>query len=289
MSIESKGEAKSPLLGDPATVARLTEFFSKENSILSEVQTRVAEDTGQLCDVVFPLLYAIADSNQAFMLLANQGVVRGSYVMARASLEGIVNTAFILCEGDAAADRARRHAQQKAFRDLDREIDINGEGFRIMCAGNPEPDAELHECLAMFTGKKDREITTWTDENVKERIEKIAKKHGFAALKGLMFGLFSIYRHSSEIVHGSLFGAQYSLGLTLPGRPRTHEELEHFLRSNISTLLWFLGRSIDSLVFVVEREMGLTGFYERSQKLVKAYHPRGDNPRVEHSRIISPR
>jgi hypothetical protein len=156
-----------------------------------------------------------------------------------------------------------------------------------VCAGKPEPDAELQQSLAMFTGKKDREITTWTDENVKERIEKIARKHGLPAVTGLMFGLFSIYRHSSEIVHGSLFGAQYSLGLTLPGRPRTHEELDRFCRSNISTLLWFLGRSIDSLIYVIEGEMSLAGFYERSQELIKAYHPRGPNPRLEHSRIVT--
>jgi hypothetical protein len=110
MSINHQGEAMSPLLGDPTTVARLTEFFSKESSILNEVQAPVAEDTGKLCDVVFPLLYAIADSNQALMLLASQGAVRGSYVMARASFEAIVNTAFILSEGDLAANRARRHA-----------------------------------------------------------------------------------------------------------------------------------------------------------------------------------
>ena len=59
-----------------------------------------------------------------------------------------------------------------------------------------QSDAELQADLAMFTNKKGREITQWTPETVKERIDAIDSKYGPRASGDLNFGLFSIYRHS---------------------------------------------------------------------------------------------
>jgi hypothetical protein len=263
-------------LGDPAIVARLTTFFTRANEVLETTQSRVGEHEARSCDVVFPLLHSIADANRSVLLLAANGSMRGCYVMARVSFEAIVNTCFILCQGEDAAERARCHARQKAFRDLDREIDINGMGFRLVCTAKDEraADMNLQESVAMFTSKKGREITQWTEENVQQRIEAIDRRHGLSASRSLMFALFSIYRHGSEIAHGSLFGALYSLGLTLPGGPRTAEELDRFRNSSVACLLWFLGKSIDSLVYVLEQELGITGFNEITQNLIATHNPR---------------
>jgi hypothetical protein len=263
----------SSYLGDPAAAARLAVFFAQENSLLEEIQGKVAERHEAFWGVIFPLLYSISDSNRAFHLLATHQAMRGAYVMARMSFEAIVNTCFIMSEGNAAADRARRHAQQKSFRDMDREI--HGVDLRLMCDGKDEaaPDSELQASLAMFTNKKGREITQWTPETVKERIDAIEKKYGPRASGGLNFGLFAIYRHGSEIAHGSLFGALFSLGLTYPGTPRSGDELSGYLTTNISSLLWFLGKSVNSLIFVFQKELGLDGVYEKSQALISEYQP----------------
>ena len=128
-------------LGDPETVARLRVFFAKEAKILEEIQTLVAERDEAFCDVLFPLLYSIADSNRALSLLAERGAMRSSYVVARVSFETIVNACFILAKGEAA-ERARCHARQKAFRDLDRELDVNGHVFQLHCSAKDEIAAE---------------------------------------------------------------------------------------------------------------------------------------------------
>jgi hypothetical protein len=144
-----------------------------------------------------------------------------------------------------------------------------------MCSAKSqwESDPRVQAAVAAFTTKKGREITQWTPENVEERIKAVGTKHGPRAEGGLMFGLFAIYRHGSEIAHGSLFGALYSLGLTLPGGDESGNDLDRYIRMNLSTLLWFVGRSVNSLIYVIDREIGLTGFYERSEALMDAYQP----------------
>jgi hypothetical protein len=264
-------------LGNPIVATRLREFFTKECKIVEAVQATVAERDEPFCDVLFPLLYSVVDSNRALSLLVSQGAMRSAYVVARVSFETIVNACFILTKGPEAAERARRHAQQKAFRDLDREFEISGQKFRLTCSAKDEQavDPDLQASLAMFTNKKGREITQWTDENVKERIEEIGAKYGPRAAGGLNLALVAIYRHGSEIAHGSLFGALFSLGLTLPGGPKSGDQLARYIAMNCSSLLWFVGRSVNSLIYVVQQEMHLSGYHEKSQALLDEYQPGG--------------
>jgi hypothetical protein len=42
---------------------------------------------------------------------------------------------------------------------------------------------------------------------------------GEGVLTALHFSGFMIYRHSSEVLHGTLFGAMYTFGLTQPNSP----------------------------------------------------------------------
>jgi hypothetical protein len=272
----------STYLADASVAARLATFFAEENRLLEEIQAHVADRTEGFWDVIFPLLYSISDSNRALLLLATHQAMRGAYVMARVSFETIVNTCFILCEGEGAADRARRHAQQKAFRDMDREI--NSVDLRLICSAEDAyaSDPELQSSLAMFTNKKGREITQWTPETVKDRIDAIHRKYGPRASGGLNFGLFATYRHGSEIAHGSLFGALFSLGLTLPGTPRSGDELSGYVTTNISSLLWFLGKALNSLIFIFQKELGLAGVYEKSQALISQYQPGSDIAASQH-------
>src|SRR4051794_41048933 len=89
-------------LGDAETDARMREFFDKETSILEEIQAIVAERDESFCDVIFPLLYSIVDSNRALSLLASKGAMRTGYVLARVSFETNVNACFILSKGEEA-------------------------------------------------------------------------------------------------------------------------------------------------------------------------------------------
>lgn len=216
------------------------------------------QQNGEVWSVVIPLLYSVVDTSSSLSLLAQAGKVRDSFVLSRTAFETIVNVCFILAKGDFAAKRAKQHAIQKSYRDLDRRLDINGQTLHLKWEGKPnlERDSELQSALAEFTNKKEREITSWTPETVQEQISAIDIRYGKNISANLQFALMSIYRHASEIAHGTFFGALFSLGLTSPsGPPKSQVELENHQRQNLSMLLMMLGLSISALIMALAEEI----------------------------------
>jgi hypothetical protein len=114
-----------------------------------------------------------------------------------------------------------------------------------------DSNPELQAALAEFTSKKGREITSWTPETVQEQIETIDARYGKRISTNLQFALMSIYRHESDIAHGTFFGALFALGLTSPsGPPKSPEELQIHQRQNLSMLLMMLGLATSALIMV---------------------------------------
>jgi hypothetical protein len=91
---------------------------------------------------------------------------------------------------------------------------------------------------------------------VQEEIEVIESFYGTSVSVNLMFALISIYRHASEISHGTYFGALFALGLVSPsGIPTSKEETEKLHRGNLSMILMMLGLSISSLLVILFKDM----------------------------------
>src|SRR5688500_10920835 len=107
--------------------------------------------------------------------------------------------------GDVARSCAAPH-NAKALRDLERRVEIAGaEVVSLLWSGADEILASraAQEVLQEYTSKTGREITSWTPETVKERLEAIDRRFGRDTARGLIFGIL-IYRHASEIAHGTL-------------------------------------------------------------------------------------
>ena len=68
--------------------------------------------------VLAALLYSINNSCELIAILAVNGKARDCFVLARTIYETAVNFCFICAKGKEAAEKARRHALQKSFRDL---------------------------------------------------------------------------------------------------------------------------------------------------------------------------
>lgn len=245
-------------------------FFNKELDVFKKVrQISLNEDNG-LWSVLIPLIYAIEDSSESLSLLANKGKTRDCFVIARVIFETIVNACFICAQGEEAANKVRRHSLQKSYRDLDRELEINARKLTLHWTGTVDPsqDPELQASIKEFTAKSGREITSWTPESVKEKIEQISQKYGPRVVYGLQFGLFAIYRHASEIVHGTLFGALFILGLTAPKAPQSQEELAYQQRGQLSMILMMLGLSLSSMILVLSEHIVLGELVDESEALV---------------------
>jgi hypothetical protein len=135
--------------------------------------------------------------------------IRDAFGIARSAAELGVNIAYIAVGGFEVAQRAQRHALQKVYRDRERRGTIGGVHVDLRSPVPPVEDIPgLKAALAEFTDAKGRERRGWTDVNLDDRIALVRSKHPDAAL-ALAGAIFAIYRHSSELLHGTYFGVVF--------------------------------------------------------------------------------
>src|SRR6202022_2321342 len=76
---------------------------------------------------VLPLMIQGAGSSCHSILLLSDEIglpVRDCFSIARGVVEALINSCYIVAVGDEAADKAGRHAFQKAYRDFKRSSEI---------------------------------------------------------------------------------------------------------------------------------------------------------------------
>ena len=195
------------------------------------------------------MLWATGNTCAGLERLSEAGHFRESYVLGRGLVESVVNMLFIVAEGDEAARRAERHASQKAFRDLDRLSKVAGEQIRIRLGDEVlSPPSEVAAAIDEFTTRGGSEVTVWTPESVDERIEAIARRFRHPIPTELHWARVAIYRHASEISHGTLFGALFALGITRPDGPPDHAQLKSHFNGHLTMVLLMSGFAVDALV-----------------------------------------
>ncbi len=219
------------------------------------------------------MLQAIgASSNTLVQLSDSPGLqTRDCYSIARSIIELAINICYLTAEGPAAAERALRHACQKSFQDLERESKIGENTIRLVCGGRPDPDTVpgLKEDLAEFTSRAGRE-KGWVDESVDGRISVAGARFGNPLVTKLHFARFMVYRHSSEILHGTLFSAMYFFGLTMPRRQYTQQDAEEYIGQQHMMLLMAAGLALDAVVEAFHLAYGFQWAYDRGKKLTES-------------------
>jgi Family of unknown function (DUF5677) len=222
-------------------------------------------DLGSVISIMFT---SVRDSCGSLLLLSEHRKFRDCLVTARTIYLTIVNICFICAKGKIAADRAIRHANQKAYRDFNRELRINDNKMTIRATGIVDLDQlpELKAAMAEFTSSKGRERRAWTEENVEQQLETIDHKYGKKVSMMLLFGL-TFYRHASEVAHGTLFGTLWALG-TFEGQQS--RDLVSYERGHLLTILLRLACCLAALISVVEREAFAKGGAEENIAAARA-------------------
>jgi hypothetical protein len=225
---------------------------------------------------MFPMLDAIEESTGTLLDLVLLRRMLDCYVIARVIYETSVNACFVLAAGDEMAERATRHLKQKSLRDLDRTFYIADEKMSLKWSGADEAlgDPENQQLLQEFTSRKGREITAWTDENVPERLKVIHERYGKASRK--LYWALLLYRHASEIVHGSLFGVLFPWVATEPSSPRSVEDIRKFRESNLRHVMMLTGSALNSLIQIVAHDLGHRELAESSNAIDKEYRNTSD-------------
>jgi Family of unknown function (DUF5677) len=256
-------ERAKPLRGSEESIELILSSHRKQCSLLSVLERMDAKHLSNVGVVVGIMVGAVSDSCRSLLLLAEHRKFRDCLVVARTIYLSIVNICFICARGEVAARRAARHAHQKAYRDLQRrDLRINDKKMTIKWTGSVDLDQspELKAAVNEFTGSKGREVRSWTAENVQKQLEAIDKKYGEDVSMLLLFGLTQ-FRHSSEVVHGTLFGALWALGTFVPnpeGRETAEIEIEH-VRSGLFLTLLIVNCCVVSLIRVLEKDAFANG------------------------------
>ena len=216
-----------------ATVAGMRDVLADQTRLIDACLHRLKlhQDGGEalasgeteVFRVVLTMIHMVGISGHSVLKLTEEVAlqVRDAYPVARSVVETVANILFIMAGGRTAAERAMRHAEQKAFRDLDRRFEIGGMTITAGWSGTVEAAERqrLEGLAAEFTSGKGRE-KDWTDESLRQRLDAVTSAFPAAATTLLNAAVFNIYRHSSEVLHGSYFSAVHYWGLTSPGRTR---------------------------------------------------------------------
>jgi len=187
----------------------------------------------KIAKVLFFLLQGAGSSTNTLLDLSDgPGLhTRDCYGIARSIVETLVNACFVMAGGETTAKQAIDHAIQKSYTDLSRESKIGESVISAAYTGktNLKNATELKNLVAKFTSRSGRE-KGWTDESIDDRIAMIGNKFGCSVLTSLHGARFSIYRHSSEFLHGTLFSAYLFFGISAPnGYPNNEKKFADFI------------------------------------------------------------
>ncbi len=217
-----------------------------------------------------PLLLQATESsaNTLVTLSASAGLhTRDCYSISRSIVELAVNVCYILSEGEPAADRMLRHARQKAFVDLRRESKIESSVITLSLLGAPATSdiPGLEAEIAEFTSRDGRE-KGWIDESIDKRIGALGQRLGHHLLTALHAARFMVYRHSSEILHGTLFSAYYFFGMG-PGGLRDRGEAEDYIGGQHIMILLASVIALAAIVEAFDEAHGVPNLRSRSKEL----------------------
>lgn len=228
-------------------------FLSTVQDQLLSLKRSTDEEPNEFASGLFPFVDSVLDSCGSLTMLARCSKLRDAYVVARVIYETSINAAFICTDPAPLFSRAERHAKQKSLRSLVRRIELTGKlqfESKHSAADRLMADPRHQVLLEEFTSKSGREITSWTPENVQQRLDAVYLAFGEEPTKGLAFGML-MYRHASEIAHGTLYGTLFSWGAMETRRQlKSPSDLAAFRRLETRHVLKLVCFSLESLIRV---------------------------------------
>jgi hypothetical protein len=128
----------------------------------------------------------------------------------------------------------------------------------------------MQDAIDEFTLKSGKEKTDWVDISVQERIHKIGQKCGEGIQAKLHTAMLMVYRHSSEVLHGTLFGALHLFGSNeLSVRPKTLKNLGEHIGQQQMMILFAAIISICEVVETFDKVYGFSAAKAEADSIMK--------------------
>jgi hypothetical protein len=229
--------------------------------IYKSVCDKVLKSDSKHSQEFYLLLIAISDSMESLSLLAQHTKTRDSYAVSRMIYESLVNVMYILSTDFKAMDEMIEYTKKKTQFESARSTSTDSETVFMVF------DGEKHS----VGFSKNNPIKTkgdprdWTKDNMTNRLRAIDKKFGKNATRPLQLAQLVIYRTSSDIIHGTLYGIKHTMGL-IHGKDFKDFDFEHMLNHNFSvltTLLMVLSQGIYPLISAIVKDLNLNIQYEK--------------------------
>lgn len=235
-------------------------YFSEISDLLVPLLDSAKGADSLKVGMLYPFVDSVKESSASLAILVRHEALRDSYVIARVIYETAINACFLLTDVTRLSERAKVHAGQKTLRSLVRQIEVAGK--KVFEFKHQSSDALMQQpthkqWVDEFTSKSGREITSWTPETVQQRLDAIHLAFGAEDTRGFAFGLL-LYRHASEIAHGTLYGTLFSWGATELGRPlKSAQDLRRFRKAELRHLLKLVSFTLESLICVISGVLGV--------------------------------
>lgn len=250
-------------------------LLEKQSKLVFDVFQKIKNSSNELNIGVGTLTFSIVDSCQSLLILTQNRRLRDAYVCARTILEIILNIGFFAAKGKSSIEKAMNYAKQKSYRDLNRKLEIGDIYIMFGLKGFDDIpiDEELKKCIDEYTSQKGHEVRSWTGENTFNKIKIISEKYGKDLGTVLGLSLFNIYRHSSEIAHGTLFGEFFIMGVTAVGsdKPNNYDDvikyqIRHLTLINLSVFL-----AIETTLIILQDHYNIKQEIDESRKLLSSF------------------
>jgi hypothetical protein len=139
-----------PRFGSKALSNQYSAFLKRQTDIFRHAVDR---DLGDRGDDLRPLVFATGQTARTISSLAKDDLLNEAMMLARSFLERSVNLGYLLFCDEEELDRYKKHAQQKAYRRLDRSVSAGDKSFRRTYSGDIDSSdiPELQEALDLFT------------------------------------------------------------------------------------------------------------------------------------------
>jgi len=211
---------------------------------------------------------AAGESCRSVRVLIQHGSFRDTFVAARTAFLTLVNVCFICAEGEQTAERAFRHAAQRAFKNLDRTEKAGEIRVSVKFSGVPDlkSNPELAEMVREFEHSRGG---NWTDKTLSKQLAAIEQKYGARITSFLLFGVDAIHRQASEIAHGTVYSVMWHFGMFAPGSQGAPDQRAIFRQEQLITLLFVLNLCLHAGIVVVTREFSLLSEREETDSIVR--------------------
>lgn len=251
-------------------IENLIIIYNKGLKTYKEMCDYILKQDTKINNELFLLLLAVSDSMESLAILSSFNKPRDCYVTSRVIYETTLNILLILSTDFDSMEEMINYTNNEIEQESSRSITTDSEAVFFAFDGIKHTVG-----FAKSNPFKVRNPPAWTKHKIPNRINLIDKKYGKVVSRSLQVAHLKIYRTSSNIAHGTLYGMMQAMGLIHGKDIKDFTDInmiEHNFQV-ITTLLLTISQSVYGLVYALDKELGLEkyekSFYNSLEEFIK--------------------